>query len=29
MTNGTTLLDALTQALGTDALLHSDADTAG
>ncbi|MDR6602267.1 FAD/FMN-containing dehydrogenase [Achromobacter deleyi] len=29
MTNGTTLLDALTQALGTDAILHSDADTAG
>ncbi|MGV2904262.1 FAD-binding oxidoreductase [Achromobacter sp. AGC25] len=29
MTNGTTLLDALTHALGTDAILHSDADTAG
>ncbi|MGO4402520.1 FAD-binding oxidoreductase [Achromobacter sp. PAB15] len=29
MTNGTTLLDALTQALGADAILHSEADTAG
>ena len=29
MTNGITLLDALTQALGADAILHSDADTAG
>lgn len=29
MTNGITLLDALTQALGQDAILHSQADTAG
>ncbi|WP_315133043.1 FAD-binding oxidoreductase [Achromobacter marplatensis] len=29
MTNGITLLDALTQALGADAILHSDADIAG
>lgn len=29
MTNGTTLLDALTQSLGADAILHSEADTAG
>lgn len=29
MTNGITLLDALTQALGQDAILHSEADTAG
>lgn len=29
MTHGITLLDALTQALGADAILHSDADTAG
>ncbi|MGE8689232.1 MAG: FAD-binding oxidoreductase [Achromobacter sp.] len=29
MTNGNTLLDALTQALGADAILHSEADTAG
>ncbi len=29
MTNGITLLDALTQALGQDAILHSETDTAG
>lgn len=29
MTNGITLLDALTQALGQDAILHSESDTAG
>jgi len=29
MTNGITLLDALTQALGQEAILHSEADTAG
>ena len=29
MTNGTPLLDALAQALGADALLHSEADLAG
>ncbi|SEJ93520.1 FAD-binding oxidoreductase [Achromobacter sp. NFACC18-2] len=29
MTNGITLLDALTQALGQDAILHSEVDTAG
>ena len=29
MTNGITLLDALTQALGADAILHTEADTAG
>ena len=29
MTNGITLLDALTQALGADAILHSDTDMAG
>lgn len=29
MTNGTILLDALAQALGADALLHSEADLAG